>query len=238
MKDQDISYDIKTWLVVGISALITFIVVFIIFNTILNGDRGDKEKKPVKEHNYTDDVYKIGDEVSFSDGSKWNVLYPSKAGSEYVTLLSQEDVNKDNVLYSNISSYLKGTYKNGLISSLKIESSDIQDIRLLAYIDLATISKEDSNKFLPDVLIKDFNIPSFIYQSNTVTDTTYKAFEKESPIMICSKDTAEARFCLGDAGSVLPIRPVVSISKKYVEKVKEEAEETSSTEAQNIIKVE
>lgn len=215
----DISDNIKTWIIVGIVAFITFILVFIVSNMLVNGGKKKNnpvpEEKPAEKEKY--EKYKIGDAITLKDDSTWHVLYESKDSSEYVTILSDEDVNTSNVLYGNVNSFLKGTYKSKLVSDLKADFSEIQETRMLAYLDLANISSAKSSEFEPEVEIKKFDIPEFIYATDTITDTVYRVEVSSNPVMICAKkDDKEARFCLGDSSKANAIRPVIVISKKYI----------------------
>ena len=218
--NEDSSYAIKTWIVVAVASIVTFILVFTITNALINGGKKKvkttEEKKP--EVVVTYDAYKIGDSVSLKDGSSWHVLYDSSKTNEFVSLLSDVDVNSGEILYGKINSYLKGTFKNSLVSALKAESSDIQELRLLAYLDLADLSKANSTEFQPETPLVKFNIPEFVYATETVTDTVYQTEEGNNPMMLClRKDNNPNRFCIGDAAKPLPVRPVLVISKKYVE---------------------
>ncbi len=226
----DISDNIKTWIIVGIVAFITFIVVFFISNMLVNG--GKKKNTPVQEEMPVEKVkyekYKLGDIITLKDDSTWHVLYESKDTSEYVTILSDKDVNTSNVLYGNVNSFLKETYKSKLVADLKADFSEIQETRMLAYLDLANISSAKSSEFEPDTEIKKFNIPEFIYASDTITDTVYRVEVSSNPVMICAKkDDKEAKFCLGDSSKANPIRPVIVISKKYIKSSEESKDSTS-----------
>lgn len=232
--EVDITGNIKKWIIVGVVAFVTFLLVFIVTNKLVNGGKKKNVDPTPKEEVVEYSTYSVGDEVILKDNSKWHVLYESKKDSEYVSLLSDEDVNTTEVLYGNINSFLKGTYKTNLIKSLNAESSNIVEIRLLAYLDLATISKADSAEFLPNVEVSKYDIPEFIYKTQTVTDTIYQTDEANNPVMICvdKKDDAtasttdikeettstKATFCLGDSTEALPVRPVVVISKKLIGK--------------------
>ena len=188
--DVDISYNIKTWIIVGVVALITFILVFVVTNKLVNGNKkktNTTNTTPEKVEKYT--KYDEGDSVTLSDGSKWHVLYETLEDNEYITLLSDEDVSDGATLYGNLNSYLKGTYKTNLTTKLGIESSDIYGIRLLAYLDLANITKYNSSEFLPETPLSEFKVPEFISATETVTDTVYTTDEANNPVMICTKDT-------------------------------------------------
>ncbi len=233
--EVDISPKIKLWIIVGVVVLVTFIIVFFITNKMVNGNK-KKESTEGKEEVEKYDSYKVGDIVNLKDDTIWYVLYESEENVEYITLLSKDNVNNTNVLYGNVNSFLKGTFKNSLVSELKCESSDIQEVRLLAYLDLATLANANSAEFLPETELSKFNIPEFIYVNETVTDTVYKTDDYNKPVMICREDGngKTNRFCLGDSTTSLPVRPVLTISKKFVtlnkddekeEKVEEENKE-------------
>lgn len=251
--EVDITGNIKTWIIVGVVALVTFILVFALTNKLVNGNKKKKTETVPKEEVVEYSTYSVGDEVVLKDNSKWHVLYESKKDSEYVSLLSDEDVNTTEVLYGNINSFLKGTYKTNLIKSLNAESSNIVEIRLLAYLDLATISKADSAEFLPNVEVSKYDIPEFIYKTQTVTDTIYQTDEANSPVMICTgkKDSeadsatdaqeeateVKATFCLGDSTKPLSVRPVVVISKKVIGKINVNQDNSNNDEVDNNSKV-
>ncbi len=216
---DDSSYAIKTWIVVGVAAVVTFIVVFAITNALVNGGKKKttniEQTKPEVVVSY--DVYKVGDAVTLKDESTWHVLYDSSKANEYVSLLSDTDVNPGDILYGRVNGYLKNTYKTKLLNDLGAEATDIQELRLLAYLDLADVSKANSTEFQPETPLVKFNIPPFIYASETVTDTVYQTDEGNNPMMICLRNGNNPnRFCIGDAEKTLPIRPVLVIAKKYV----------------------
>ena len=217
--NDDSSYAMKTWIVVGVAAVVTFIVVFAITNALVNGGKKKttniEQTKPEVVVSY--DVYKVGDAVTLKDESEWHVLYDSSKTNEYVSLLADKDVNPGDVLYGKVNTYLKNTYKNNLLSALGAEATDIQELRLLAYLDLADVSKANSTEFQPETPLVKFNIPTFIYASETVTDTVYQTEEGNNPMMICLRSGNNPnRFCIGDATKTLPVRPVLVIAKKYV----------------------
>lgn len=217
--NDDSSYAMKTWIVVGVAAVVTFIVVFAITNALVNG--GKKKTTNIEQTKpevvVTYDVYKVGDAVTLKDGSEWHVLYDSSKTNEYVSLLSDTNVNPGDVLYGKVNTYLKNTFKNNLLSTLGAEATDIQELRLLAYLDLADVSKANSTEFQPETPLVKFNIPTFIYASETVTDTVYQTEEGNNPMMICLRSGNNPnRFCIGDAEKYLPVRPVLVIAKKYV----------------------
>lgn len=229
---------IKTWIIVGAVSLATFILVFALTNKIINNNKKESISTPTIESEKFD-AYKVGDTVTLKDGSNWHVLYESKDTSEYLTLLNDDDVNKDGILYGNINSFLKGSYKTELVKSLECQSTDIQEIRLFAYLDLAEISKANSADFKPGKMLSDFNFPDWISSKTTVTDTVYQTETSNSPVMICTKDInndikaknidndldvtinenldkGSTIFCLGDNTVSLPVRPVIVISKKIL----------------------
>ena len=230
-----------TWIIVGVVALVTFILVFALTNILINGNKKKTvTPEPVKVEKY--DAYKVGDTVTLKDGSNWHVLYESKDTSEYLSLLNDDDVNKDGILYGNVNSFLKGTYKTELVKNLGCQSTDIQEVRLFAYLDLADISKASSSEFLPDTALSKFNFPDWVSLKTTVTDTVYQTDTSNSPVMICTKGSSDelkaqdqngavpqapavsaeteadngATFCLGDNTVALPVRPVIVISKKIL----------------------
>ncbi len=213
--------NIKTWIIVGIVSIITFILVFTITYKLMNN--GKESTEPVKEdtEQISFDAYKVGDKVTLLDNSKWHVLYASIKNTENVTLLSDEDVNAKKVLYSDVDNYLTTDYQQKLLTSLKAEKKDIVEIRKFAYLDLANLAGMQQVDFSPEpeTEIANFSIPSFVYEKETVTDTVYHTEETTEPVMICTKDLEkekEARFCLGNSKEVLPVRAVIIISKKYI----------------------
>lgn len=246
--EEDNSFDssssnkskITSWIIVGLVALVTFILVFVLTNKLINGNKKKTTTtQPVQVEKYT--AYKVGDTVTLKDGSNWHVLYESKDTSEYLSLLNDDDVNKDGILYGNVNSFLKGTYKTELVKNLGCQSTDIQEVRLFAYLDLADISKANSEDFLPDTPLSKFNFPDWVSLKTTVTDTVYQK-DTSSPVMICTRGISDelkakdqngavpqtpavsaeteedsgATFCLGDNTVALPVRPVIVISKKIL----------------------
>lgn len=249
--EEDNSFDsspsknnkIISWVIVGVVALITFLLVFFLTNKLINGNKKKTSTpQPVQIEKF--DAYKVGDAVTLKDGSNWHVLYESKDTSEYLSLLNDDDVNKEGILYGNVNGYLKGTYKTELVKNIGCQSTDIQEVRLFAYLDLADISKANSGDFLPDTPLSKFNFPEWVSAKTTVTDTVYQTETANSPVMICTKDiSAELKakdvnvtnnntttettetneeqgdgstFCLGDNTVALPVRPVIVISKKIL----------------------
>lgn len=261
--EVNVSSNIKNWIIIGVVALITFILVFVITNKLINGNKKNTPTTPTVEiEKYT--AYKVGDIVTLKNGSNWHVLYESKETSEYLTLLNDDDVNSSGILYANVNSFLKGTYKTDLIKELGCQSSDIQEIRLLAYLDLADISKANSAEFLPDTELSKFNFPEWIYAKSTVTDTVYQTEESNSPVMICTTDFKDSsiskipedstnidsaitdatnndtektentnRFCLGDSTVSLPVRPVLVISKNLLKNTTTEDSTTNTNTTTN-----
>ena len=242
-----------SWIIVGVVALLTFLLVFFLTNKLINGNKKKTPTtQPVQIEKYT--AYKVGDTVTLKDGSNWHVLYESKDTSEYLSLLNDDDVNKDGVLYGNVNSYLKGTYKTQLVSALGCQSTDIQEVRLFAYLDLADISKANSGDFLPGTLLSKFNFPEWISSKTTVTDTVYQTDTANSPVMICTKDISDvlrskdqnglvtplpeasgedngASFCLADNTVALPVRPVIVISKKILDNQTTDTTNTDTSES-------
>lgn len=244
---------ITSWIIVGIVALLTFLLVFALTNKLINGNKKKTTTtQPVQIEKYT--AYKVGDTVTLKDGSNWHVLYESKDTSEYLSLLNDDDVNKEGILYGNVNSYLKGTYKTQLVSALGCQSTDIQEVRLFAYLDLADISKSNSGDFLPGVELSKFNFPEWISLKTTVTDTVYQTDTANSPVMICTKDISDqlkakdttittdttteesstgdgSTFCLGDNTVALPVRPVIVISKKILDNKTTDTTNTDTSES-------
>ena len=187
--EVNISSNVKNWIIVIGVAVLTFIIVFFLTYKLLNGNK-KKQQPSTTEVTVTYSAYKSGDSVTLTDNSKWHVLYDSEKDISYISLLSDENVNTGSVLYGNVTSLLKGTYKQSLIKSLSCDTADIQDIRFLAYLDLATLSKSDSKEYLPETDITKFNIPEFIYAEETVTDTVYQTDTANYPVMLCKSSRA------------------------------------------------
>jgi len=73
------------------------------------------------------------------------------------------------------------------------------------------IKKEDK---VPGIKIEKQGL-EWLY--NTSTLTSY--IEDGNPILICSKDnTNPARICIGKGSDIFPVRPVITINKKYIAK--------------------
>lgn len=236
--DVSVNNNIKTWIIVGVVSVVVFILVFLITNKIINSNRTKTVITNTEPTVVDFEVYTEGESVTLKNGSSWHVLYESDKDTEFVSLLSDKDVNNLDILYGNVNSFLKGTYKINLMEDLGCESNDIPEVRLLAYLDIATVSSANSDDFTPETPFSKFNIPSYITDSDTVTDTTYESADAISPMMICtsgresakitlptnnddaekqsSVDTATPRFCLGDSKLVLPVRPVIVISKNII----------------------
>lgn len=222
---KSVNDSLMKWIIVGIVSVVVFILVFAVTYKIVNKNRTKVVTTNTEPTEVDYEVYDEGDEVTLKDGSTWHVLYESDKDTEFVSLLSDSDVNTNQILYGNLNSYLKGSYKMNLLDALECESNDIPEIRLLAYLDIASISGADSSKFIPEASLSDFNIPAFITSSDTVTDTIYETEKANNPVMICKASRKSAgsneegktdRFCLGDPSLVLPVRPVLVISKNVI----------------------
>ena len=211
LQKEIISYKTKTWLVVASSALLAFVLVFTITNKIVNADAGVVVQTPdVEIKTYT--PYSIGDSVKLKDDSNWHVLYDSSDKSSYVTLLSDYDIDTD-VEYKELEDYLAKDYKEKVETILNASSEDVLEVRMLAYIDLAALTDEDSSTFLPNTSIKKLNIPEFVYSETTVTDTIYTVGGESKPMMICAE--SNPTFCTGTMKKN-KVRPVLVIEKEYL----------------------
>lgn len=183
-----------------------------------NIDSSNSNSKNKIEQQKTYKSYQVGDKVSLIDSSSWNVLDNSTESDEFVTLLSIDNINKEyNITFKNASTYISTTYKSNLITKINANNDDIKETRLLTLEDISKLSGIEVSKLVPGESLENNVTPSFLYQSETITSS----IDKDCPIMVCNAvsenyETNPGRMCIGTQTDVFPIRPVIKISKKYI----------------------
>jgi len=187
-------------------------------NTEVNEGNNSKNNENIDS---TDKIayksYNLGDEVYLLDSSKWNVLEASLDSDEFIKLLSSENRNNSNITFTNAPNYISTTYKSELVTKLNASNDDIKEARLLTLDDISKISGISVSNLMPGTSLENNITPAFLYQSDTITSS----IDQNCPIMICSAipeyyETSPGRICIGTQTEVFSIRPVITISKKYL----------------------
>ncbi len=175
-----------------------------------NNEEIINEDTSVDSSNKIYKVYKSGDSIKLSDNSSWHVINDSGSNEDEVTILSDNDIGKINI--KDMDNYLEETYYNQLQDNLNIDDTSISNIRLLDIDDIMTLTS--LSNIIPGIKIEKQGL-EWLY--NTSTLTSY--IEDGNPILICSKDnTNPARICIGKGSDIFPVRPVITINKKYIAK--------------------
>ena len=161
--------------------------------------------------------YSVGDKVSLSDSSVWNVLESSTKDDEFVTLLSVSNINNNSIAFTEASNYITTTYKDDLISKNNATDKDIKEIRLISLEDISKLSGISTSELIPGKSLENNSTPAFLYESQTITSK----IEGNNPIMICNPipefhETNPGRICIGTQTDKFEIRPVIVISKQYI----------------------
>ena len=184
-------------------------------NNTNNNTNNESNKKKDEQIN---GVYKVGDYVTLVNHTSWSVMANTNKDNQYVTLISDENINDSyRISYKKASEYLSTTYKNNLIKRLKASADEIKEVRLINLNDISKLTGISVNQLVPGKVIENKNTPLFLYEGDTITSNTSNGL----PIMICtlvSESTTNdpGRICLGEDGEYFDIRPVITISKKYI----------------------
>lgn len=164
--------------------------------------------------------YKIGDVVILKNSTLWNVMEESPESNDFVTLLSSENINDGTIVVNNAENYVTTTYKNKLQTELNASNSDILESRLLTLEDVGILSGIATTSLQIGTTLENNITPQFLYKQDTITNF----FNKNNPVMVCSpiveyRKINSGRLCLGIQTGSLPIRPVIKISKKYIQSI-------------------
>lgn len=186
-------------------------------NTEENNDSNENIDNEAEEDKQTNVAYKVGDKVTLTDSSVWHVIEDSSTDNDFVMLLSSKNVNENyTVTISNAADYISTTFKNNLIKKLQASSNDIKEARLLTLNDVSSLSGISVGKLQPGTSLENGKTPTFLYEGVTMT-SEYDEFDCN--IMVCTNDghvTSPGRMCASTGTDTEPIRPVITISKKYV----------------------
>lgn len=182
-------------------------------DVIDDNNKNEQNQKPT-----TYKAYNLGDKVNLLDSSNWNVWESLAENDEFVTLINSDNINKYNsITFKEAPTYVSTTYKSNLITSLNANNDDIKDARLLTLEDISKLSRIEVNNLVPGVSLENNVTPSFLYQSTTITS---KIDENDCPIMICESipnyPNNQGRICEETQTDKFQIRPVITISKKYI----------------------
>lgn len=154
--------------------------------------------------------YKVGDEVVLSDGSSWHVVTDSLEHDEVVELLKDEPIHVDNT-NQKIDDYLQNIYIKLLISSLKIDNTDLQEIRLLSLEDIENVIGS-STLNVGDSLTSSQG--KFLYQNSTVLRDVD---ENGNFLFICEEDLdGMVKICTKQEETLISVRPIISMKKSIL----------------------
>ena len=204
------------------------------FNYVDTGNNIDDEKKDKdknqnnnKNNTGSDQVftskkesnsYKVDDTIILKNNTIWNVIKNSPANDNFVTILSDDNINENNsISYKNAANYISTTYKSKIEKAFKTNSSDIKEVRLLSINDISALSGISADQLVPGKSIANNKTPSFLYDSETITSSISNGM----PLMICSvvsesEDNNPGKMCLGSNSEYFPIRIVMTINKKFI----------------------
>ena len=204
------------------------------FNYVDTGNNIDDEKKDKdknqnnnKNNTGSDQVftskkesnsYKVDDTIILKNNTIWNVIKNSPANDNFVTILSDDNINENNsISYKSAANYISTTYKSKIEKAFKTNSSDIKEVRLLSINDISALSGISADQLVPGKSIANNKTPSFLYDSETITSSISNGM----PLMICSvvsesEDNNPGKMCLGSNSEYFPIRIVMTINKKFI----------------------
>ena len=204
------------------------------FNYVDTGNNIDDEKKDKdknqnnnKNNTGSDQVftskkesnsYKVDDTIILKNNTIWNVIKNSPANDNFVTILSDDNINENNsISYKSAANYISTTYKSKIEKAFKTNSSDIKEVRLLSINDISALSGISADQLVPGKSIANNKTPSFLYDSETITSSISNGM----PLMICSvvsesENNDPGKMCLGSNSEYFPIRIVMTINKKFI----------------------
>ena len=177
-----------------------------------NNSNSDNPYINGNNNNQTFKSYKIGDVVTLKDNSKWYVIDNSNGDEAYISLLSPNNINDGTINYMNAEEYLENTYKNKLVSSLKIDKNSIT-IRLISLNDLSILTGIKEEELDVNSQIQNNKTPKFVYETINLTNHTD---EENKPVLICPNN-GNAILCTGNPPlNPWIIKPVIELSKDYI----------------------
>ena len=180
-----------------------------------NNNTGSNQVFTSKKENNS---YKVDDTIILKNNTIWNVIKNSPANDNFVTILSDDNINENNsISYKNAANYISTTYKSKIEKAFKTNSSDIKEVRLLSINDISALSGISADQLVPGKSIANNKTPSFLYDSETITSSISNGM----PLMICSvvsesEDNNPGKMCLGSNSEYFPIRIVMTINKKFI----------------------
>ena len=174
-----------------------------------NNSNSDNPYISGNNNNDTFKSYKIGDVVTLKDNSKWYVIDNSSGDEAYISLLSTNNINDGTINYMNAEEYLETTYKNKLVSSLKIDKESIT-VRLISLNDISILSGIKEEELDVNSQIQNNKTPKFVYETINMTNHTD---EENKPVLICPNN-GNAILCSGNPPlDPWIIKPVIELSK-------------------------
>ena len=179
-------------------------------NTKNNNDTVVEQKKDtsVDDNSVIYKNYQIGDEVILIDSSKWHVIKDTSSKEEYVSLLKDGKIDTE-LKKDEIDNFLNTTYMKILKDNLSALSTDIKEVRLINTEDIKNITGLDTIEL--DTTIENVD---WLYTEKTVIGSTSS---NNLPLCIGKHDELEAgKLSEVTNDDLLPVRPVVTISKDYI----------------------
>ena len=152
--------------------------------------------------------YKIGDQVTLIDSSNWHVIKDTSTSEESITLLKDDKIDTE-LKKDEIDNFLNTTYMKILKDNLSALSTDIKEVRLINTEDIKNITGLDTIEL--DTTIENVD---WLYNEKTVIGSTSS---NNLPLCIGKHDELEAgKLSEVTADDLLPLRPVITISKDYI----------------------
>ena len=175
-----------------------------------NDDTVVEQKKDtsVDDNSVVYKSYKIGDQVTLIDSSSWHVIKDTSTSEENVTLLKDDKIDTE-LKKDEIDNFLNTTYMKILKDNLSALSTDIKEVRLINTEDIKNIT--GLNTIELDTTIENVD---WLYTEKTVIGSTSS---NNLPLCIGKHDELEAgKLSEVTAEELLPLRPVITISKDYI----------------------
>ena len=183
---------------------------FIMTSEENNDDTVVEQKKDtsVDDNSVVYKSYKIGDQVTLIDSSSWHVIKDTSTSEENVTLLKDDKIDTE-LKKDEIDNFLNTTYMKILKDNLSALSTDIKEVRLINTEDIKNIT--GLNTIELDTTIENVD---WLYTEKTVIGSTSS---NNLPLCIGKHDELEAgKLSEVTAEELLPLRPVITISKDYI----------------------
>lgn len=175
-----------------------------------NDDTVVEQKKDtsVDDNSVVYKSYKIGDQVTLIDSSSWHVIKDTSTSEENVTLLKDDKIDTE-LKKDEIDNFLNTTYMKILKDNLSALSTDIKEVRLINTEDIKNIT--GLNTIELDTTIENVD---WLYTEKTVIGSTSS---NNLALCIGKHDELEAgKLSEVTAEELLPLRPVITISKDYI----------------------